>query len=94
MTLEKNCLFLHKLDADIAAIALNNLESFEFDYRSGGSYFTVHQTEKILRQAKKKTTLKKLSIWVLGYTRYSDHPLDPLITEAKKMIPQLDIWDI
>ena len=92
MTLEKNCLFLHKLDADIAAIALNNLESFEFDYRSGHSYFTVHQTEKILHQAKKATTLQKLTIWVEGYTGYSDDPLNPLITEAKEIIPHLYIW--
>ena len=91
MTLD-NCLFLHKLDADIAAIALNNLESFEFDYRSGGSYFTVHQTEKILHQAKKATTLQKLTIWVDGYTGYSNDPLNPLVTEAKEIIPHLYIW--
>ena len=88
-----NCLYLQKLDADVAAIALNSLEYFHLPYHQG-TFFTVDQTEKILRQAKKRTTLKKLSIWVLGYTRYKDHPLDPLITEAKKMIPDLDIWDI
>ena len=87
-----NCLYLQKLDADVAAIALNSLEYFSLPYHQG-TFFTVYQTEKILRQAKKKTTLKKLSIWVLGYKRYSDHSLDPLITEAKQMISDLDIWE-
>lgn len=83
------CSRLHRLDADILASAVNNLESFELNYQS---FLTVHQTERILTVAKKTRTLKKLSTWVNytivpGYTSF----LDPLVTEAEKIIPDLNI---
>ena len=75
---------LHRVDAEILATAVNNLEYFLNDWPGK---LTTSQTERILRVALQKTSLKKLIFWVRGDTSH----LDPnLITEVKKVIPR--VW--
>ena len=75
---------LHRLDADVLARAVNNLEGF---HNVWPSVLTVHQAEMVLNRALHTTSLKELSFWVLDDADY----LDPLVTEAKKKIPELYI---
>ena len=76
---------LDTLDADILARVANNLECFEFSHHS---FLTVNQTENILSLAlKTKSHLKRLHVWVQGCSSN----LDPLVREAEKIIPELNI---
>ena len=76
---------LDELDPDILATVVNNLECFEF---SSHSFLTVNQTENILSLAlKTKSHLRRLHICVRGSTSN----LDPLVREAEKIIPDLNV---
>ena len=75
---------LHRLDADVLARAVNNLEGCHNEWPG---FLTVHQAEMVLNRALHTTSLKELSFLVLDDEDY----LDPLVTEAKKKIPELYI---
>ena len=75
---------LHRLDADLLATAVNNLEGFRNDWPS---FLTLHQAEMVLNRALRTTSLKKLCFWVSEDAEY----MDPLVTEAEKRIPNLFI---
>ena len=75
---------LHRLDADVLARAVNNLEGF---HNVWPSVLTVPQAEMVLNRALQTTSLKELSIWVPD----DADCLDTLVTETKKKIPKLSI---
>ena len=76
---------LHRVDADIMASAVNNLECFDSDWPG---FLTTSQMNKILTKALQTTSLKELSFWV----RRNKSRLDPdLIREAEKVIPSIYI---
>ena len=74
---------LHRLDADILASAVSNLECFD----CWEGFVTVNQAEKILRMALKSTTLRRLIFGVQDYTSN----LDPLVKEAEAKIPHTHV---
>ena len=77
---------LHRLDADVLATAVNNLEGFHNDLPS---FLTLHQAEMALNRVLHTTSLKKHCIWV---SEDADAEyMDPLVREAEKRVPNLFI---
>ena len=76
---------LHRVDADVMASAVNNLECFLNDYPCS---LTIHQMKRILSMALETTCLKNLEFWVRGDTSHLDASL---ITEVEKVIPNVYI---
>ena len=76
---------LHRVDAEILASAVNNLECFLNDYPGS---LTIHQMKRILSMALETTCLKNLEFWVRGDTSHLDASL---ITEVEKVIPNVYI---
>ena len=90
MTL-RNCSHLGNIEVDTLASAVNNLESFELDC---DSYLSVREIERIFQVTKKRTALKRLSIWVYGYVSYAYPSFLPLVADAAKIIPELYIQKV
>ena len=89
MTL-RNCSHLN-VGVDTLASAVNNLESFELDRNSS---LRVKEIERIFQVAKKRTALKRLSIWVYGYISCAYPSFLPLVADAAKIIPELHIQKV